>query len=170
MTDARSTLLVSIAAAVVAVVVSFPSSSRATTIDPLTWEQLADWRGGGGMSFRAKPPGIVTGPVGSGTLNLRADYLSVDQSASAGEFEDREELTLSLRSQLNENWSISGQQKRDLVDNRNRSVRLGFTYQDECLLFSTTASRTFFKDRDLEPEDTIFFQLVFKHLGGVSSN
>ena len=40
----------------------------------LTWEQLAAWRGGGGMSFRAKPPGIVTGPVGSGTLNLRADY------------------------------------------------------------------------------------------------
>ncbi len=108
--------------------------------------------------------------VGVPALNLRADYLSVDQSASAGEFADREELTLSLRSQLNENWSISGQQKRDLVDNRNRSVRLGFTYQDECLLFSTTASRTFFKDRDLEPEDTIFFQLVFKHLGGVSSN
>ena len=40
----------------------------------LTWEQLAAWRAAGGMSFRAKPPGIVTGPVGSGTLNLRADY------------------------------------------------------------------------------------------------
>lgn len=40
----------------------------------LTWEQLEAWRGGGGMNFRAKPPGIVTGPVGSGTLNLRADY------------------------------------------------------------------------------------------------
>jgi 5-methyltetrahydropteroyltriglutamate--homocysteine methyltransferase len=40
----------------------------------MTFEQLAAWRNQQGMSFRAKPAGIVTGPVGSGTLNLRADY------------------------------------------------------------------------------------------------
>lgn len=40
----------------------------------LSWEQLEAWRAARGMSFRAKPPGIVTGPVGSGSLNLRADY------------------------------------------------------------------------------------------------
>lgn len=40
----------------------------------LTFEQLNAWRKREGMSFRAAPPGIVTGPVGAGTLDLRADY------------------------------------------------------------------------------------------------
>ena len=40
----------------------------------LTFEQLERWRSQHGMAFRAAPPGIVTGAIGSGTLNLRGDY------------------------------------------------------------------------------------------------
>lgn len=40
----------------------------------LTYEQLSRWRQAQGMSFRAAPPGIVTGPIGAGMLNLQADY------------------------------------------------------------------------------------------------
>jgi len=36
--------------------------------------QLAAWRAQRGMDFRASPPGIVTGPIGPGTLNLKADF------------------------------------------------------------------------------------------------
>jgi len=48
-----------------------PMSGIATQ---LTFEQLQRWREQQGMSFRAAPPGIVTGPIGAGTLNLRGDY------------------------------------------------------------------------------------------------
>jgi 5-methyltetrahydropteroyltriglutamate--homocysteine methyltransferase len=40
----------------------------------LSADQLRQWRAGNGMSFRASPPGVVVGPLGPGTLDLRADY------------------------------------------------------------------------------------------------
>lgn len=40
----------------------------------LTTDQLDAWRAKPGNEFRAKPPGIVTGPITTGTLNLLADY------------------------------------------------------------------------------------------------
>lgn len=41
----------------------------------MTFHQLAEWQAQQGMQFRAAPPGVVTGPVGSGSLNLGRDYL-----------------------------------------------------------------------------------------------
>ena len=40
----------------------------------LTLEQLQRWRSRPGQQFRSAPPGIVTGPLGSGRLNLERDY------------------------------------------------------------------------------------------------
>ena len=41
----------------------------------LTFDELHAWRTQPGQSFRAKPPGIVVKPVGTGSLNLPADYM-----------------------------------------------------------------------------------------------
>ena len=40
----------------------------------LTLAQLEAWQAVPGHRFRAKPPGVVVGPVGSGRLHLAADY------------------------------------------------------------------------------------------------
>ena len=40
----------------------------------LTFEQLTAWRAQTGMSFRAKPPGIVVNAIGPGSLDLETDY------------------------------------------------------------------------------------------------
>lgn len=40
----------------------------------LTIEQLQRWRSRPGQQFRSAPPGIVTGPLGGGRLNLERDY------------------------------------------------------------------------------------------------
>jgi len=40
----------------------------------LSFEELAEWRSQAGVRFRAMPPGIVVGPIGSGQLNLPAHY------------------------------------------------------------------------------------------------
>jgi 5-methyltetrahydropteroyltriglutamate--homocysteine methyltransferase len=40
----------------------------------LTATQLAAWRARAGTGFRASPPGVVTGSIGPGTLDLAADY------------------------------------------------------------------------------------------------
>lgn len=41
----------------------------------LSLAQLERWRSNPGNAFRARPPGIVVGPLGAGQLNLRDDYL-----------------------------------------------------------------------------------------------
>ena len=41
----------------------------------------------------------------------------------------------------------------------------GLTYEDECFSILSNYSRSFTRDRDLEPTDTIFVQLMFKGLG-----
>lgn len=41
----------------------------------LTTNQLERWQRQPGHQFRAAPPGIVTGPISSGRLNLKRDYL-----------------------------------------------------------------------------------------------
>ena len=40
----------------------------------MTLEQLGQWRAKNETDFRARPPGIVVGPIGSGQLNLPANY------------------------------------------------------------------------------------------------
>ncbi len=40
----------------------------------LSLEQLEAWQSKPGNRFRAKPPGIVVGPLSGGKLNLKADY------------------------------------------------------------------------------------------------
>ena len=50
-----------------------------------------------------------------------------------------------------------------------RSAGLGLTYEDECLVFSTNLTRTFFEDRDLKPTDAILFSVTFKTLGEVAT-
>lgn len=42
--------------------------------DTLSYEQLVCWRELTGMSFRAKPPGIVTDAIGAGSIDLQSDY------------------------------------------------------------------------------------------------
>jgi 5-methyltetrahydropteroyltriglutamate--homocysteine methyltransferase len=40
----------------------------------LSADELGRWRAKHGMSFRARPPGVVVGPLGPGMLDLRSDY------------------------------------------------------------------------------------------------
>ena len=45
----------------------------------LTTEELQRWQQKMGIEYRARPAGIVTGPVGDGFLNLRRDYENVSR-------------------------------------------------------------------------------------------
>jgi LPS-assembly protein len=116
---------------------------------------------------RVNELGLRAGPK---AFNTRLVYTFVDSDVSSEEFnEDREELFIRVGSQLTENWSGFVSHRRDLESDDNLSTRFGLTYQDECFLIETIAARTEFRDRELEPEDSIFVRLVFKLLGDFSS-
>lgn len=107
--------------------------------------------------------------VGPPALNLTLGYIAIESEPGQDEFGDREELTWTLRSQLTRYWSAFGGQRIDLDLQETRQSRIGLIYRDECFLIQAVAERTFFSDREIEPEDSFFVNIVFKHLGGLST-
>lgn len=101
-------------------------------------------------------------------LKLSGNYVFLEQQ-SGSEFEGREELDLSATSQIDRFWRTSLSGTRDMESNEMRTVGLNLTYEDECVVFRSQLTRTFFEDRDLEPTDSITFNLVLKTLGEVKT-
>ena len=98
-------------------------------------------------------------------VDLSYTYLSDDRSTD--ELDTREEVAFQISSQLNENWSIYGAHRRDVQDNDSLSSSIGLSYQDECFFFSIEAERDHYRDREIDPEDSIMVKLVFTQLGNV---
>jgi LPS-assembly protein len=108
--------------------------------------------------------------IGPPLLNFGVNYLLLKDVGEVDEFDEREELTLRVRSQISEYWSTFASHRRDMESDKSLATRVGLAYQDECFLIEGVAERTFFSDRDVEPEDSYTVRFVFKHLGGISVN
>ena len=106
--------------------------------------------------------------VGGEALLLNANYIFIDQQEGS-EYAGREEISGSIASKINRHWSTSFASRLDLASSEFRSLGLQLVYEDECVRFTTQATRSFFEDRDLKPADTISFTLVLKTLGEVRS-
>jgi LPS-assembly protein len=105
--------------------------------------------------------------TGTPALRLNTRYVYFDRQEDS-EFAGREEISGSLTSQITDTWRSSLSATRDLAEGDFRSMNLNLTYEDECFLFSTTLNRTFFQNQDLQPENSMIFQFLFKTLGEVS--
>lgn len=122
--------------------------------------------------FRFDPSGFraqrneVQGWARQGWLTVGVNYFFVSEEAGTGEFNDREEITVSLGAALTRHWSAHAHFRENLARNGGRiSQGLGLRYSDECLIFTANFDRVFTEDRDLRPTDTLWLQLTFKHLG-----
>lgn len=112
----------------------------------------------------------VSMAAGPPKLRLGLDYLFVGEEAGTGEFGDREEISGTLNVGLGRYWSASANIRQDLTEEGGiLSSGFGVTYQDECFIIKTSFNRKFTRDRDLEPSDTVFVQVIFKHLGEFQS-
>lgn len=107
--------------------------------------------------------------LGVAALRLSWNYVFFDRQQGS-EFAGREEISMSVRSQLSRHWSAKFSGVRDLADGGGmRSLGLDLTYEDECVVFSVDLRRTFFVDRDVEPTDAILFRVTLKTLGEVGT-
>ncbi|MBL6927932.1 MAG: LPS-assembly protein LptD [Rhodospirillales bacterium] len=107
--------------------------------------------------------------AGPSALRLSTDYVFFDRQPGSEFSTSREELRSSVAAKLSRNWRSGGNFVYDVEESDIRSYGLNFTYEDECLVFNTTWGRTFYRDRDIEPTDTVFFRVNFKTLGEVST-
>ncbi len=101
-------------------------------------------------------------------LTIGGNYTFLERQAGS-EFPGREELSMVATSQIDRYWRTGFNGTRDIDAGEMRSAGMYLTYEDECLVFTSKLSRTFFQDRDLEPTDSITFNLVFKTLGEVKT-
>lgn len=99
------------------------------------------------------------GPV---SAEIGYAYFAADQSIS---FQEREEVYLGSIIKLDEYWRLFGQTRQDLADNRTVRNRVGVGYEDECLNASLTFRQSFDRDRDIEPDSSLIFQISLKSLG-----
>ncbi len=119
----------------------------------------------------------VEATVGVPKFQLKVNYLSIDQQNLTDildpedEFRDREEITVGFSSQVTKRWRFGADTRRDLTSSGG-SLRHGafLSYEDECFQFQVDYARTFTRDRDVKPSDTILFRVVFNTLGEVGTS
>ena len=107
----------------------------------------------------------LTLDLGPPILNFDINYFFIDSESNEEDEGIREELFISASSRISEHWSTFASYLRDLDDDRSLRMRFGITYQDECFLIQTVAERSFFSDRDIETDDSIFVNVVLTNLG-----
>ena len=119
----------------------------------------------------------VRATFGVPLLKLDINYLSIDQQNlidsqdPQDDFRDREEITIGFTSEITNRWKMGASTQRDLTSGGG-SLQHGMflSYQDDCFEFRTDYSRTFTRDRDVAPTDTILFRIVLKTLGEVQTS
>ncbi|MEC9022250.1 MAG: LPS assembly protein LptD [Pseudomonadota bacterium] len=107
---------------------------------------------------------------GSPLLKIKVNYDQINANNSDKSFTDREEIYLGLRSNFSPSWSADASLTHDLVNGFTSEQKLGLTYSDDCFQFKTLYNRTFFRDREIEPNDALYFQLIFKNLGNFQTS
>lgn len=106
--------------------------------------------------------------AGPESLRLGVDYRFIDSSADSGNYGDREEVSFSLNSKITQFWSGNAYATRRLSAPKGmQTLGGGLTYLDDCFQFDARFDRSYYRDRDIEPNDTIAFRLTFKNLGAL---
>ncbi|MEC9078351.1 MAG: LPS assembly protein LptD [Pseudomonadota bacterium] len=103
-------------------------------------------------------------------LKIEVNYDQINANNNDDSFTDREEIYLGLRSKFSPSWSADASLTHDLVNGFTSGQKLSLTYSDDCFKFRTLYNRTFFRDRELEPNDALYFQLIFKNLGNFATS
>ena len=68
-----------------------------------------------------------------------------------------------------ESGIISFNAKRNLLSNSAEFYDLSYQYINDCLKAGVAFRREFYKDKDLEPEDSLIFKVTFSPLGTVTT-
>lgn len=104
--------------------------------------------------------------VGPKNLRFSGTYAKIDKDLTVSDLVDREEIYTTVKWLINENWSLSADNRRDLTGEGSQiRTSASLAYQDECIGFNLTFERDFTRDRDVEPSTSVNFRIVLKNLG-----
>ena len=99
-----------------------------------------------------------------GALNLNFDYLS--ESKHIG---DEDYLKTELNIKNKDKGLLSFKTKRNLVTDSSEFYNLSYEYINDCLRAGLVYRREFYKDTELDPEDSLMFKITLVPFGSLDS-
>lgn len=107
--------------------------------------------------------------AGPKAIRINVGYTLLEEQIPESDtvaFANREEIAAAAVVRITNLWRISAGTRRDLTGSGGTiNWNSGVTYEDECLLFTTSINKNLTRDRDVQPETNILFTVKFKHLG-----
>ena len=107
---------------------------------------------------------VVFGPE---EYRFSVGYTDVRRAMYGADLPDRKEIRTAADVKISQFWRVFADFSYDFeAEGGPLTVGGGFTYEDECLEFQIRARRDFTSDRDVLPNTSIGFRLIFKVVGG----
>ena len=105
--------------------------------------------------------------IGPPKLRLEGDYTFLDdEETTRGGFTGaREELFGRVSSRFARSWSAFAAHRRDVANGNPLETAFGLRYHCDCFDLQFEVKRTFFDDREVDPQRSFFVRFGFKHLG-----
>ena len=95
------------------------------------------------------------------------NYLLIRQEDTEGIKDFRQELIYGFSSNFRKGWVFKPRVIRKLGSNSNTtSAHLALIFENECFKFTTQATKDYTKRSGLDPNSSIYFQIIFKTIGG----
>ena len=82
---------------------------------------------------------------------------------------DQEYFKTKLNLKNTENSSFVFETKRNLVTNSSEFYNLSYEYTNDCLKAGLVYRREFYSDSELEPENSLMFQITLTPFGNINS-
>jgi LPS-assembly protein len=99
-----------------------------------------------------------------GPINFNFDYLQENKHIG-----DQNYFKTKIDFTNNENRSIAFETKRNLITNSSEFYNLSYEYMNDCLRAGLVYRREFYKDSELEPEDSLMFKITLVPFGKIDS-
>ncbi len=108
--------------------------------------------------------------IGPKALNLNLNYVYLrDMFIEDGDSIKSDEVYAVLSSQLTRRWNMFIGNRYDLDQKRSITLSSGIGYENDCFKFNLNFVNDYTRDKDYQGDRSIYFTLVFKTLGAVSS-
>ena len=135
-------------------------------IEPSPWVDLSlrfrlDHRH---ASIRRNEIDLAAGPS---WLKGRIGFVDLDHEpeSQAGDIPGGRQALFGFTAKPFDHWTFTSHIRRDIEDDTSINWRFGLTYEDECVLIGTGVSRSFTRDRDIEPDTVLLLTVVLKQTG-----
>ena len=102
-------------------------------------------------------------------FSMSVNYLNLKaHQQGTGILREREEVLVSARSQLTQEWAIGGTYQYDLSKNGGPLKTTAYIqYENECIVVAFAGEKDYTRDKDYKGDTSFFIRLFLKTLGGV---